>query len=73
MKDMKKDLSNDQSKTLKPPKPRAGESPEEYAARADAAFFEMAGIRIGSFGDPASMIDSRDTDSVIEGEDDDLE
>lgn len=58
---MKKDLSIDQSKTLKPPKPRAGESSEEYAARADAAFFEMAGIRIGSFGDPESMFDHGDT------------
>lgn len=35
---MKKDLNIDQSKTLKPPKPKAGESPEEYAARADAVF-----------------------------------
>lgn len=66
---MKKSTKNDQGKKLRPPKPRQGESPEEYAARADAAFFEMAGIRIGSFGDPASMIDRVDTRSENEGED----
>jgi len=66
---MLEDRSNDQSNTLQPPKPRPGETPEEYAARTDAAFFEMAGIRIGSFGDPGSMFDHCDTGPENEEED----